>query len=142
MTALQPQAPAIRAGSSEEKLGQANVEAQRISDVADTGSGLLISFPTLATKTISSPFLLSDVSLRQPIMNSSLLTKAAGPARALAHRPLCRQAKIKECSAGFHSATLRVQSNERPSIQSPLKTPSTRRVCHEINMSCKAIADL
>lgn len=130
MTALQPQAPASDPAGSAEKNG-ANVEPQRISvTIADSSFQTydnLLEAILLPDHLLS--FLLSDVSLRPDTMNGSLLTKAAGPARALAHRPLCRQAKLRECSAGFHSATPRVRSKDGSSIQGPLKTPASKRVC-------------
>ena len=68
-------------------------------------------------------------------MNSSLLTKAAGPARALAHRPLCQHSKLPDCgrqTAKLHSAPLRVGSRGRPSVYRVTRSPPSRRVSNAL----------
>ncbi|KPM44373.1 DnaJ 1, mitochondrial [Neonectria ditissima] len=67
-------------------------------------------------------------------MNSSLLTKAAGPARVLAQSHLCAS-KIQCLSKGaqLHTVALRASSRDRPRLRTEARVPSSKRLFHATN---------
>ncbi|KAF4972687.1 hypothetical protein FSARC_836 [Fusarium sarcochroum] len=64
-------------------------------------------------------------------MNPSLLSKAAAPARVLAQSAPKIQCLSK--GAQFHTATLRIGSQDRPSFKKETQGPSAKRLFHATN---------